>query len=119
MRKIKFIIFGLVALSTLLTYGQQDPQYTQYTYNMNVVNPAYAGSQGTLSIGLLARTQWVNLPGAPQTITAVIHAPVGRNVGLGLSAIADEIGKPRRAKKNVISKLVTLLSALYIEQTTL
>lgn len=73
-------------------YSQQDAQYTQYMYNMNILNPAYAGSQGTLSIGLLGRTQWVGLTGAPKTMTAAIHAPVGRNVGLGFSAIADEIG---------------------------
>lgn len=78
-----------------LMYSQQDPQYTQYTYNMNVVNPAYAGSQGTLSIGLLGRTQWVGLDGSPKTMTAVIHAPVGKNVGLGFSVIADEIGPVR------------------------
>lgn len=80
---------GLVAS---LSYSQQDPQYTQYMYNMNVLNPAYAGSQGTLSLGLLGRTQWVGLQGAPRTLTAAIHAPVGRNVGLGFSVIADEIG---------------------------
>lgn len=80
---------GLVAS---LAYSQQDPQYTQYMYNMNVLNPAYAGSQGTLSLGLLGRTQWVGLQGAPRTLTAAIHAPVGRNVGLGFSVIADEIG---------------------------
>ena len=92
MKKIKFIILGLIALTAIDTYSQQDPQYTQYMYNMNVMNPAYAGSQGTLSIGMLGRTQWVGLDGAPRTITAVIHAPVGKNVGLGFSAIADEIG---------------------------
>ena len=92
MKKIKFILVGLMGLITSLSYSQQDPQYTQYMYNMNVLNPAYAGSQGTLSLGLLGRTQWVGLQGAPRTITAAIHAPVGRNVGLGFSVIADEIG---------------------------
>ena len=92
MKKYKALILGLVTLATAIMYGQQDPQYTQYMYNMNVMNPAYAGSQGTLSIGLLGRTQWVGLNGAPRTITAAIHAPVGKNVGLGFSAIADEIG---------------------------
>jgi len=92
MKKIKRIIVGMLLLTVSIAFSQQDPQYTQYMYNMNVVNPAYAGSQGTLSIGLLGRTQWVNLPGSPETITAVIHAPVGRNVGLGFSVIADKIG---------------------------
>lgn len=92
MRQIKIILAGLLVLTASFVYGQQDPQYTQYMYNMNILNPAYAGSQGTLSIGVLGRTQWVNLIGAPRTLTAVIHAPVGKNVGLGFSAIADEIG---------------------------
>jgi len=59
---------------------------------MNVLNPAYAGSRGTLSIGLLGRSQWVNVNGAPQTMTFDAHAPVGKKVGMGLSVIADEIG---------------------------
>jgi type IX secretion system PorP/SprF family membrane protein len=92
MKKIKILIVGVITLIGAVAYGQQDPQYTQYMYNMNVVNPAYAGSQGTLSIGLLGRTQWVNLSGSPKTITAAIHAPVGKNVGLGFSVIADKIG---------------------------
>lgn len=72
--------------------AQQDPQYTQYMYNMNVVNPAYAGSRGTLSFGLLGRTQWTSIDGAPKTLTFNTHAPIGKNVGAGISVIADEIG---------------------------
>lgn len=72
--------------------AQQDPHYTQYMYNMNVMNPAYAGSKDNLSIGLLYRMQWVNMEGAPSTGTLSIHSPVGKNVGLGLSAITDKIG---------------------------
>ena len=59
---------------------------------MNVINPAYAGSRENLSIGLLYRTQWEGFDGAPKTGTFFGHAPVGKNVGLGLSVISDEIG---------------------------
>jgi len=79
-------------LSLTEMFGQQDPQYTQYMYNMNIVNPAYAGSRGTLSLGLLARSQWTNVNGGPKTMTFDAHAPVGKKVGMGLSVIADEIG---------------------------
>jgi len=72
--------------------AQQDPQYTQYMYNMNVVNPAYAGSTESVSIGALYRSQWVGLEGAPTTGTLAIHSPVGSNVGLGFSLISDEVG---------------------------
>jgi len=73
-------------------HGQQDPQYTQYMYNMNVINPAYAGSKENLSFGLLYRTQWTGIDGAPKTGTFFGHLPVGENVGLGLSIISDQHG---------------------------
>jgi len=88
----KKIILALFAFAAIAMHSQQDPQYTQYMYNMNIINPAYAGSQETLSIGLMGRTQWVGFTGAPKTLTAAIHAPAGKNVGLGFSIIADEIG---------------------------
>ena len=87
--RVSILAFLLTALSL---HAQQDPQYTQYMYNMNVVNPAYAGSGEDLSIGLLYRSQWVGMPGAPKTGTFDIHGPVGNNVGLGLSAISDKYG---------------------------
>lgn len=92
MKKITiFLVLGFLVFITD-TFAQQDPQYTQYMYNMNVVNPAYAGSRGTLSLGLLGRTQWTGVDGAPQTVTFDVHAPIGRKLGMGFSVIADEIG---------------------------
>ncbi len=88
------IYLAVIALLVSMTdaYAQQDPHYTQYMYNMNVINPAYAGSKENLSLGLLYRKQWVNLDGAPSTFTFSGHSPVGKNVGVGLSIISDEIG---------------------------
>lgn len=46
MKKIKILIgFFVLIFSTSTVFAQQDPQYTQYMYNMNVINPAYAGSK--------------------------------------------------------------------------
>jgi len=92
MKNFKLIILFFIIVLSLDSIAQQDPQYTQYMYNMNVVNPAYAGSRNTLSIGVLGRTQWVNIDGAPQTFTLAAHAPFSKNVGLGISIIADKIG---------------------------
>ena len=72
--------------------AQQDPHYTQYMYNMNVINPAYAGSKENLSFGLLYRKQWVDIEDAPTTFSLSGSSPVGKNVGLGLSIISDKIG---------------------------
>ena len=83
---------ALVLFMVLESEAQQDPHYTQYMYNMNVMNPAYAGSKENLAVGLLYRMQWVDIEGAPNTGTLSVHSPVGNNVGLGLSAISDKIG---------------------------
>ncbi len=91
MKKILFTIsFAFLVISN--ADAQQDPHYTQYMYNMNVMNPAYAGSKENLSVGLLYRAQWVELEDAPRTATFSVHSPVGKNVGLGLSVISDKIG---------------------------
>lgn len=90
MKKILTLLL-LVVLQTSF-YAQQDPHYTQYMYNMNVINPAYAGSKENLSFGLLYRRQWIEIQDAPTTFSASGSTPVGKNVGVGLSLISDEIG---------------------------
>ena len=90
MKKIYFI--AILALAITELRAQQDPHYTQYMYNMSVMNPSYAGSKEGMSGGFLYRKQWVEIEGAPTTGTFFIHSPVGRNVGLGLSVVSDKIG---------------------------
>jgi len=92
MRISSLVLLLVLSLFTIDGYSQQDPQYTQYMYNMNIVNPAYAGSRGTLSIGLLGRMQWVGIDDAPKTATMAVHAPLGKNLGGGFSAILDRHG---------------------------
>ena len=91
MKKLYLVALVVIA-SWVDLHAQQDPHYTQYMYNMNVINPAYAGSKENLSIGLLYRKQWVEIEDAPTTFTLSGHSPVGKNVGLGLSVISDKIG---------------------------
>lgn len=93
MKKLYIILVFL--LSATFMRAQQDPQYTQYMYNMNVINPAYAGSFDGIAIGALYRSQWVGLEGAPNTGTLSFSSPVGKNVGLGFSFIRDEVGPVR------------------------
>ncbi len=74
--------------------AQQNPQYTQYMYNTQIINPAYSGSREALSFGLLGRTQWVSLEGSPESGTFTVNSPIGLydNMGLGLSIVHDRIG---------------------------
>lgn len=101
--KKRYLALALFLLFALEVQAQQDPHYTQYMYNMNVVNPAYAGSKENLSGAILYRQQWVGIEGAPKTATFSFHSPVGKNVGLGLSAISDKIGPV--AENNIYADL--------------
>ncbi len=88
-------IAALISLTlwSLQGFAQQDPQFTQYMYNMSVVNPAYAtADQGILNLGGLYRTQWVGIDGAPKTGTFFAHTPVNDKIELGLSFTNDNIG---------------------------
>lgn len=83
----------LVLIVTTGTYGQQQPQFTQYMFNGLVINPAYAGADGALSITALTRSQWLGVDGAPVTQTLTAHSPVANDhSGVGLSIINDKIG---------------------------
>ncbi len=74
-------------------FAQQDALFSQYMFNKLAVNPAYAGSRELLSADLLYRYQWVNIDGAPKTISASIHTPlVNPHLALGVNITNDKIG---------------------------
>lgn len=91
---MKTKIFSFVLMfTTIVSFAQQDAQFTQYMYNTININPAYAGSRGALSIFALHRTQWVGLDGAPVTNAVSVNTPLyGSRLGLGVSIINDKIG---------------------------
>ncbi len=95
MKNFYSIIF-IVLMTLTCSKGimaQQDVQYTQYIYNTNIVNPAYAGTRGLLNITALHRSQWVGLEGAPETQTLNLNTPVGeKGIGLGFGLVNDNLG---------------------------
>jgi type IX secretion system PorP/SprF family membrane protein len=77
----------------MVSYAQQDAQFTQYMYNTININPAYAGSRGAMSIFGIYRTQWIGLDGAPKTAAFSVNTPISEtNLGVGISVMNDEIG---------------------------
>ena len=92
----------VMLLFLLKTQAQQDPQYTQYMYNMNVVNPAYTTNEpGMLNFGTLYRTQWENAVGAPKTLTFFAHTPLSEKIEMGASIISDDIGDGSLKENNI------------------
>jgi type IX secretion system PorP/SprF family membrane protein len=75
------------------TKAQQQTLQSFYFFNPLVFNPAYAGSQGALTVTGNIRDQWTSFKGAPKTECLSIHSPLkNENIGLGAVLINDELG---------------------------
>jgi type IX secretion system PorP/SprF family membrane protein len=89
----KIILSILTILFTAVIWSQQDAQYTQYMYNMNVINPAYTTNNiGIVNIGALHRTQWVGVTGSPKSSNFFMHTPINNKIEVGFSLVNDNIG---------------------------
>ena len=93
------IVFFVLMLTGIVSYAQQDAQFTQYMYNTININPAYAGSRGFMSLFALHRTQWIGLDGAPVTNSFSINTPIANSkIGVGISFLNDRIGPTNENK---------------------
>ncbi len=91
----------LMTLGALVSRAQQDPMYTQYIFNLQTVNPAYAGYWKTMGLMALTRVQWVGISGHPVTQTLSFQAPLkSKKVGVGFDAIYDKVGLEKRLSRH-------------------
>ncbi|WP_400071684.1 type IX secretion system membrane protein PorP/SprF [Zobellia russellii] len=88
---IKIVMLCYLVFNMSRIYGQQPPQYTQYMYNTAALNSGYS-SRGILEATLLHRSQWVGIDGAPETQSFSVQGRLRERVGIGLTAINDNIG---------------------------
>lgn len=63
----KIIPVLFLVLVPVVTDAQQMPMYSQYIMNGFLVNPSFAGHDGSTSLNLTVREQWVGLKDAPST----------------------------------------------------
>ncbi|RIH64361.1 type IX secretion system membrane protein PorP/SprF [Mariniphaga sediminis] len=81
--------------------AQQDPMFTQYNFNTQTINPAYAGTWDNIGFLVLGRHQWMGMEGAPQTYTFSMQTPTKfRNVAVGFNVISDRAGFEKRLMAN-------------------
>lgn len=87
---MKYKLITLIAfISIAKISAQQTPQFTQYMYNMSVVNPAYTTSNdGVLNLGVIHRKQWNNL--GPETSSAFVHKAFSNKLEAGISYTRDK-----------------------------
>ncbi|EIJ37434.1 Bacteroidetes-specific putative membrane protein [Galbibacter orientalis DSM 19592] len=91
---IQYKLIFITLLGFLITEkatAQQQPQYTQYMYNTLVLNSGYV-ADNRLEVGLLHRSQWVGIDGAPSTQSLTVGGKVGQRIGVGLTMVNDNIG---------------------------
>ena len=84
------LYIGLV-LVPLISFSQQESYYTLYRFNMNVINPAYAGALGKNVFSFTSRRQWSSMEDAPSTLAFSYSSERANNVGLGLSVVSDKV----------------------------
>ncbi|GAB1451509.1 type IX secretion system membrane protein PorP/SprF [Draconibacterium sp.] len=93
--KLTKVIFLIVV--ALQSVAQQDPIFTQYMYNGQVINPAYAGIWEKAGFTALVREQWAGINRAPLTESISIHSPLNNeSVGVGLNIVNENYARETR-----------------------
>lgn len=103
------LLFALFLLCSTQVNAQQDEQLSLYMYNKLYFNPAYAGSRNALSAIAIARFQWVDFEGAPNTQWFSIQAPLmNKSMGVGAHIVNDRIGA--RTRTSVFADVSTSIA---------
>ena len=85
------ILRFLFILFPLALFCQQDGYLSLYNFNMNLINPAYAGAEGSHVFSLTSRNQWNTIEDSPKTTGLSYSLSRSNNVGLGIPIISDKI----------------------------
>ena len=91
MKKKKLYFFIATSIWCMQSHAQQDVTFTLYNYNMNVINPAYAGTGEKMEFTSNYRAQWAGLDDAPETLSFTLSSPIAEKVGLGLSIVNSSV----------------------------
>ena len=72
----RWTIWVMILTGYITAFSQQPMQYSQFMQNKYLINPAYGGMEGSLSIFAGFRSQWTNLDGAPKSQNISAHLPL-------------------------------------------
>ena len=93
------LVFILSLVTTFVAKSQQDPLYSQYQFNQQVINPAYSGINGNTNISVISRLQWIgNFDGSTVDGNPITNsltgstALVNKKVGVGVMFVQDKLG---------------------------
>lgn len=84
-------LFTVVAVATAsVSFGQQDPQFSQNMFNRLYPNPASAGTNEAICGTLIYRDQWDKFGGGQNRCFGVESPVEILHGGLGLSVLTDK-----------------------------
>ncbi|MCX2742274.1 type IX secretion system membrane protein PorP/SprF [Mangrovivirga sp. M17] len=87
------LILAIAFISMMGLKAQQRPVFSQYMFNGMAINPAYAGVHETIHGIASYRDQWINMDGAPKTLSFAVDSKLSKkNIGLGLMITNDRVG---------------------------
>lgn len=99
MQFIKISILSLLFVSTAQQVNaQSDPSFRQNQFNAIILNPAQTGAVERNQICVHGISSWVGIQGAPKTLSATGNFNLTDQMGLGFSAINDEIGPVKTSR---------------------
>lgn len=81
MRKLGFVIgiAGCLVIGNKTMLAQQESVYSQYMFNLFLINPAIAGSDGSTTVNFTGREQWLGWEGTPRTHSISAQTRVLKN----------------------------------------
>lgn len=98
---MRTLIFFFLLLTANVSFGQQIPQYSQWSMHQFAGNPAHAGIKKCVDIHTLYRLQWVGFEGAPRSGFLTVSIPLdskrrrylSARHGTGFKFETDQIGQ--------------------------
>lgn len=90
-KNVRLLVCVFLLISSMSLKAQQEPNFTMYNFNLNIINPAYVSVKKHAEASISYRSQWTGIPNAPNTSVLSYVSPLNDNLGFGLSIVNDEI----------------------------
>ena len=95
-------------LFSFISFGQQNPLFSNYKFNELVYNPAFTGTKDYTDLRFSYRSQWQNLEGTPQTQVISVHDRIKDiPLGMGFMLHNDKTGPLRRTGGHLFLSYLT------------
>jgi type IX secretion system PorP/SprF family membrane protein len=111
---MKQSILIVLLILQVVGHGQQDVQFTNFEFNQSYNNPANISSTNYYCGNLIARNQWNQFGGNPNTAFLNVYTKLDNHNYVGLQFLTDEIGfqQSNLIKFSYAYKLITSVASV-------